>query len=274
MLLALLAFVLTLPSLAAAGIAPAPDAQTIVDRSVEANQRDWKAAPRYDYQECDRDADGHTRTYDELMVMGSPYERLIDVDGNPIPRAQKRVEEQKLEQAIADRSAEKPEERAERIGDYEEGRKRDDLLMSQMAVAFRFQSQGEATLDGRRVYVLKATPRPDYDPPNMEAKVLTGMEGTLWIDAATYQWVRVEAKVIHPVSMAGILARVEPGTQFMLEKAPVAEGIWLPSRFTMRSKARVLFFFTRRSQKDETYYDYQLSSRDRAVERLLPGNRR
>jgi len=37
----------------------------------------------------------------------------------------------------------------------------------------------------------------------------------------------------------------------------VAEGVWLPKHFAMKSQAKVLFFFTRRSQADETYYGYQ-----------------
>lgn len=41
----------------------------------------------------------------------------------------------------------------------------------------------------------------------------------------------VEATVIHPVSIEGFLAQVEPGTQFKLEKMPVADGIWLPKHF-------------------------------------------
>jgi hypothetical protein len=37
---------------------------------------------------------------------------------------------------------------------------------------------------------------------------------------------------------------------------PVAENIWLPKHFAMKSQAKVLFFFTRKSQADETYYGY------------------
>jgi hypothetical protein len=83
------------------------------------------------------------------------------------------------------------------------------------------------------------------------------MEGKLWIDKKTYQWVKVEATVIHPVSIAGFLAQVEPGTRFELEKMPVTDSLWLPKHFAMKSQARVLFFFTRKSQADETYYGYQ-----------------
>lgn len=53
--------------------------------------------------------------------------------------------------------------------------------------------------------------------------MLRGMEGELWIDEATFQWVKVQARVIRPVSIEGFLARVEPGTRFELEKMPVAD---------------------------------------------------
>jgi hypothetical protein len=261
---------LSLPSMGAAGTATVPDAQTIIERSVEANQRDWRAAPHFDYTEQDRAADGSTRTYREMMILGSRYERLLAVDGEPIPTEQQAEEVRKLEKAIAERSAESPDQRAERIAEYERGRKRDDVLMEQLAVAFQFKLIGEQILNGHRVYVLKATPRPDYQPPNMQAEVLTGMQGKLWIDEATFQWVRVQAQVIHPVSIEGFLARVEPGTRFLLEKAPVTEGIWLPSRFTMQSTARVLFFFSRHTQADETYSDYRPSSKEEALRLLMP----
>ena len=101
-----------------------------------------------------------------------------------------------------------------------------------------------------------ATFRSDYQPPTMEAQVFRGMKGELWIDEATFQWVRVQARVIQPVSIEGFLASVEPGTRFQLEKMPVADNTWLPSHFSMKSQARVLFFVTRKSDEDETYYDY------------------
>jgi hypothetical protein len=43
------------------------------------------------------------------------------------------------------------------------------------------------------------------------------MEGTLWIDKKTFQWVKVEATVIRPVSIAGFLAQVQTGRRFELE---------------------------------------------------------
>ena len=78
--------------------------------------------------------------------------------------------------------------------------------MEQLTKALDFKLVGEQKLGPYEVYVLKATPRPGYEPPNIESKVLTGMEGKLWIDEKTFQWVKVEATVVRPVSIEGFLA--------------------------------------------------------------------
>jgi hypothetical protein len=242
------------------------NADAIIQRSVAANAVDWSAAPDYEYLERDVQQGGGTKTFKELFILGSPYEELLAVNGKALSPDQQTQEQQKTEAAIAERQRESQQARSQRIAKYAEERKRDHFLMEQLTKALDFKLVGEQKLGPYMVYVLKATPRPGYAPPNLEAKVLTGMEGMLWIDEKTFQWVKVEASVIHPVSIAGFLAQVEPGTHFELQKMPVTEGIWLPKHFAMKSKAKVLFFFTRKSQADETYYGYQIGTRSPVVE--------
>jgi hypothetical protein len=232
------------------------DARTIIERSVHANAQDWNAAPDYDHFERDRQSGGGSKTYEVMMILGSPYSRLVAMDGTALPQWQQEQEQQKLAAVLTQRRNESLSERSERIAKYEKSRQRDRLLMDQLTKAMDFALVGEQELNGRQVYALKATPRADYQPPTMEAEVLRGMEGELWIDDATFQWMKVQARVIRPVSIEGFLARVESGTRFQLEKMPVTDNIWLPSHFSMKSQARVLFFFTRKSDEDETYYDY------------------
>ena len=86
------------------------------------------------------------------------------------------------------------------------------------------------------------------------------MEGKLWIDRDSYQWVRVEAYVMHPVRIEGIVAEVEPGTEFELEKMPVPNDVWLTAHFSMRSYAKVMFFLPHRTQEDITYSNYHKSA--------------
>ena len=76
---------------------------------------------------------------------------------------------------------------------------------------FDFRLLGLQKLGPYGVSVLEATPWVGYKAPYryMEAQVLTRMQGKLWIDKNTFQWAKVEAKVIHAVSIEGFLARVE-----------------------------------------------------------------
>jgi hypothetical protein len=254
--LALAAILVFAPALSATD----DDVHTIIQRSVAANQADWKAAPSYDFSEREKDHRGQTKTFREIMIQGSRYEQLIAINNEPLSAGQKQEEDRKLEEVRADRKSESHSERAARLARYEKSRKRDRLLMDQLTEAFDFTLIGEDDLNSHHVYVLQARPRPGYKPPNMEAQVLAGMEGKLWIDKATFQWVKVEAEVIHPVTISGFLARVEPGTRFELEKEPVSDSVWLPSHFSMRSRAKVLMLFAHNGQDDETYFDYQKNS--------------
>jgi hypothetical protein len=230
--------------------------ETIIQRSVEAYERDWKADPEYGYFERDVE-NGVTRTHQVRMIEGSPYYCLVAINDKPLSKEEQAKEEHKLQQAIAQRKGESPQQRAARIAQYEKDRKRDHLLMEQLTKAFKFTLEGEQKLGPHEVYVLQATPRPGYVPPNRETRVLTGMEGKLWIDKKTYQWVKVEAQVVHAVSIEGFLARVEPGTRFELEKMPVADGVWLPKHFAMKAHAKVLGVFSHNRQEDDTYWGYQ-----------------
>jgi hypothetical protein len=192
------------------------------------------------------------------MIDCSPYQRLIEINGEPLDAAQRLAEAQKEQRERRRRAHESAEERKTRIAKYERDRRRDNQMMNQLSVAFTFKLVGTQTVRGFNVYDLKATPRPGYRPVNMSSQVLPGMTGELWIDQKTFQWVKVTAQVIHPVSIEGFLAQVEPGTHFELERSPVGDGsAWLVSHFAMSSNAKVLYMFSHSSQEDDTFWDYQ-----------------
>jgi hypothetical protein len=231
-------------------------AEKIIANSVLANQRDFQAAVHYNWKERDRTPKG-SKTSQVTMIDGSPYYRVIAVNGKPLSPAEQAKEKKKEQQAIADRGAENPEQRRKRIEQFEKDRRRDAQMMAQLTKAFTFTLIGQQKLRGFNVWALKATPCKDYHPPTMETEVLTGMRGQLWIDQKTFQWVKVVAEVVHPVTIGGFLAEVQPGTRFQLEKAPVGDGVWLSSHFAMKSDAKVLYMFNRGSEEEDTFFDYQ-----------------
>ena len=227
----------------------------IIQRSIEVNRRDWDAAPSYDYVQRERDGD-KSKTYERIMLAGSRYERLVAVDDKPLSADDEAKEQHRFQKAIAQRQQESPDERKERIGKYQNEIDRDHVLIRELIKALDFTLSGQQMLGLREVYVLKGTPRADYRPPNKQARALTGMQGTLWIDTATFHWVKAEAEVVRPVRIYGFVARIEPGTHFELEQTPIADGLWMPNHFVMDAKAKVFLLFPHYEQDDITYFSY------------------
>jgi hypothetical protein len=259
---------LALILLASTASAVEPNANEIIRKSVAVNDADFQALPRYSRVETDvelkMDSSGRLKsrtqkTFQLTMIDGSPYEKLLAINGHPLPAADQQKEEQKLRQEIAKRRAESASARRARIAKFQKSRHTDHLLMQQMANAFHFTLVGEDTANGHPAYVLDAVPRPDYHPVNHEAKVLTGMKGRLWVDKAGYHWIKVKAEVIKPVSYALFIAKVGPGTRFEFETAPVTDKLWFPKHFHQDVNADVMGMFFIRTREDETYTNYQLA---------------
>ncbi len=239
----------------------APNAQVIVQKSVEATQHDWQRAPEFsfvDHEIASKRGYAETpKTYRVLMIEGSPYNELLAVNGVPLTAQQRQVEQEKLEREIYKRKHESAAERNRRMSAYLHDRDHDHEMLTEMTKAFQYSLTGEATLNGHKVWVLKATPNPGYVPHNREGKVLRHMAGNMWVDQATYQWVKVEAQVTTPVSMYGFLARVYPGTKFELEQSPAAGDVWLPKRFAVTVKAIALGIRNEDSYDEDDYSDYR-----------------
>src|SRR5437762_2133386 len=254
--------VLGIVVLAAAGYAPTVDVRAIIQRSVTANEMDWKAAPNYSFVERDVEAKGGkqtTKTYQVLMIEGSQYNKVIAINDKPLPAAQQAQEEKKLQQEIAHRHGESSGARAKRVAKYNRERQQDRALLQEMANAFDFKLVGDQKVNGREVWVLDATPRKGYQPKSRDARVLTGMRGKLWVHKKDYQWVKVEAEVFKPVNFGLFIAKVRVGTRLALEQAPVSATVWLPRHFRVDLATSILGY-DRHSIDDETYRDYRPNS--------------
>jgi len=258
---------LLLLALAPDGSTASADVSTILQRWTAANRADYEAAPGYDYSERDRDDDG-TRTYDVTMLFGSPYKRLVLVDDKPLSDDDRRKQDEQFQRARNDRSAESPEDRARRIAEYQKSRARARRIVEELPKAFDYRLSGRRTVGGRSMYVLQAVPRSGYHPPDTATEVLTGMRGEFWIDMSTGQLVRAVARVIHPVSIEGFLATVQPGTEFELEQVAVEDGIWLPSRLEIRSRSSIVFLFHHHRNEERRYFNYHKSAFER--DRISP----
>ncbi|HME07852.1 MAG TPA: hypothetical protein VKG25_12420 [Bryobacteraceae bacterium] len=240
---------------------PGSDVQQLVQRSTAEIASDWNQAPNYSY--VDREVESQhgehptAKTYEVIMLDGSPYKRLIGAGDEPLSLAEQANEEHKFRAEIRKRQRESAEARARRISKYAQDRHRDSALIKAMVDAFAFSLIASETVDHHDCWVLDATPKPGYQPSSRETKVLAGMRGRMWIDKASGQWVRVQAEVFEAVSFYGFFAKVRPGTKFLLEQQPISGNLWLPKHFRMQVSASVLGFFNEDSTDDETYSNYR-----------------
>lgn len=257
----LVRLLLAMAGWAAGGVVTQPDALEIVQKSVATVEANWSKAPAYSYIERDakskHDSDASTRSYEVLTIEGTPYHRLVAVDDRPLGAGEQAQEDRKMQAETERRQRESERERNKRITKYQKDRTRDLAVIHEMSNAFQFHLAGEETIDGHECWVLDVSPKPGYDPKDREGRVLTGMAGRLWIDKHERQWVRARAEVIKPVSFYGFVAKVEPGTHFLLEQQPVAKDLWLPAHFSVQVNASAFGFFNEDSKEDETYRDYK-----------------
>lgn len=248
----------------AADIRTTVDAATIIKKSAVVNNLDWKAQSLYGHRELDvkarLDTDGNSkgrqsRTYEVMMIEGSPYERLVGIDNEPLGPDLEQQEKVKLNREIQRRQAESMGDRQARIAKYRTQRAEEQMLMQQMVNAFNFRLLGEEQLDGIPCYRLAATRNPDYIPPVEKARVLTGMQGELWISKQSYHWVRVRAQVTQPVEFGLFIAKVKPGTSFELDQQPVGD-VWLPKRFMQSVNASIVGLYGYRTNEETDFSGY------------------
>jgi len=252
--------------MASMAAAQTPDAHAIVERSVKAGEENWKIARNYTFLERTAehklDAEGHVKskevkTYDVTLLEGSPYRRLVQRDDHPLTPEEEKGEQQKLEKSIADRMKESAGARQRRIADYEKRRKREQETMHEVAEAFDFKVAGEERLDGRAVWILEATPRRGYRPRSRDAKILPHVRGKLWIDQATYRWVKVDAEVIDPVTWGLFLVRLDKGAHVWIDETRVNDEVWLPRLIAVTASARLGIFKQLRVREETTYRDFK-----------------
>jgi hypothetical protein len=238
----------------------APDARQIMEASIAAAQRDWKARLHYSYIERDedrrRDLAGHVKSEDvkvskTILVNGVPFEQLVERNGQPPSAGQERKQKRELDKL----KRETPEQRAERLRKQEE---ENTSIVKEVPKAFDFQVIGEEAVNGRSAYVLQATPHPGYHAQGKYGSMFSKVAGKLWVDKQDLGWIKVDGQVIQPFSMGLFIVRLLRGSHITMEQTRVDDGIWMPERVEVRATARIFFVKSLVIDRVLTYSEYRL----------------
>jgi hypothetical protein len=234
------------------------DARQIVTASIAAAERSWQARSYYTYTERDEsrrlDARGQVKSNDVdvsrmILVNGAHFEQLLEHNGQPPSIEDRRKEDARLEELMH----ETPEQRAMRIRKDLENRS----FLEELLQAFDFQLVGEEIAGGGLAYVVQATPHRGYQAHGKYGKMLSKVDGKLWVDKQEFGWIKVDGQVTQSFSMGLFVARVQRGSHVILEQTCVGDRVWVPKRIEVRASARILFLKSLDVDRILTYSDYR-----------------
>jgi len=109
-------------------------------------------------------------------------------------------------------------------------RKKDrNVIIEATRSAFLFTYLAREPRAGRLLAKFRLDPNPAYKPVSRATAIFAKVRGTVWVDEASAQLVRVEGEVISDISIGLFLAKVYKGSHFLQERSEVAPGVWLAS---------------------------------------------
>jgi hypothetical protein len=226
----------------------AQDPHELVRRSIAKDQLDWARMKDYTWQarlvEMHLDSRGRVEStkrqaWETLILGGQPYRRMLERDGKPLDPEEQRREQNRLDRETRKLSSELPAEKERRLQQAEKRRQREFAFLSELPDLFDLRLEGDATVDGRPVWVVSGAPRPGAQAKSGDAKMLLKLRGQMWIDKATYQWARVEAETTATISWGVFLARLNPGAKMIFDQTEINSELWLPKRLQLAGSGRI-----------------------------------
>jgi hypothetical protein len=231
------------------------DPKGLVEQSVRNYTRDWHEGMSWSYTVTDitySDGVKHADVSEVTPLEGTPYERLVQKDGEPLSPAEQHKEKHKYERTLRQRENETPEEREARIQKYQSDR----AFIRDIPNAFSFALEGEEPVEGRPAWVVRLTPLPGFVPATPHASMLQHLDGKLWIDKEDVQWAKAEAHVRDTISIGWFVARIGPGASITLKQQRVADGLWLPEKAVINGVARLFVVHSKKLDEQITWSGY------------------
>jgi hypothetical protein len=249
-----------------------PDPETFY-RMVRQNlKRAERSQHLFTYKE--RRTDIHTNPFGKLGTGGtsvfhvypSParrlsYRRLMERDGKPIP--ERELAEQDREYRV--RVDEVLRQRAMAASDHrsveqesEAARQRQQRTIDDVIDTLQFQLKGRTTHEGVPAIVVTFTPKPNARPSTRQGRTAQKFTGTIWVDEAALEVMRVEAKSTDNLTYGGgLVASLGEGTTATVTRRRVGGDVWMPTALTLNGQGRAVVFRKLVVDYEIEWFDYR-----------------
>ena len=179
--------------------------------------------------------------------------RLVAVDDQPLAPDAQAKEDARLKNLVAN-----PSLQADRQKKQKDDEDRVTRMVGALADAFNYEYDGNDTgKNGAELIRLRFQPNPAYDPPTRELKVYQGMQGKMWVDAATHRMVRLEATLFRDVDFGwGILGRLYKGGHFDIEQSDIGGGRFETTYMNLDFTGKVMMVKSLKIRDTETLSEF------------------
>lgn len=201
----------------------------------------------WQYWEIDKQ-NGKKKLFDVCQTKAGTVRRLVAINGEPLPPAQRRHQLAQLGQYLSNPSlAHKAASARNQDGDKER------RLLAMLPNAFIFQ------YDGQQGDLVRLTfrPNPNFSPPTREAVVFHHMQGDLLVDPHQMRLAEINGRLTSEVKFWwGILGYLDQGGTFLVRQTDVGGGNWQMTRLVVNMNGKALFFKTVGVQENKRFVDY------------------
>jgi len=237
---------------------PLPDPDTFYGMVRENLARAERATHLYTYNE--RRTDIHTNPFGRLGTGGSSlfevypsptrrlvYRRLVQRDGKPVPAREVAEQDREYRARVAgvlrENASRTADEQRLLAQESEAARQRRQRAIDDVIDTLQFQLKGRTTHGGVTAIVIAFAPNPDARPRTRQGRTAQKFAGTIWVDEAASEVMRVEARSMDDISYGyGIVARLDEGTTATVTRRPVGDEVWMPTDLTLSGRGRAVLF--------------------------------
>lgn len=171
-----------------------------------------------------------------IETRDGPVARLVAINGKPLS-----PEADKTELARLDNLAAHPELQEHRRKEDQEAASRINHILGLLPDGLLYQFQGMVPCGMGQCYRLSFKPNPNFNPPDLEANILTAVSGEVWVDQAQERLTRLDATFIKNVDIGfGILFKLNKGGTVLLQQTNVGNNDWELTGLNLHVTYRIL----------------------------------
>jgi hypothetical protein len=173
--------------------------------------------------------------------------RLVAINGKPLTPETDKAELQRL-----DDLAQHPELQDHRRKNEQKDTDRVNHVLGLLPDALLYQFQGTVPCGADQCYRISFKPNPNFNPPDLEANILRGVAGEVWVDQAQERLIRLDAHFISDVDFGfGIVGRLNKGGTVLLEQSDAGGRDWELTAMKLHVNGKVFLVKSWSSQVDE-----------------------